>query len=145
MYHVISLVGPPAAGKTSLLTVPTEYYMATMDVKKHRVERSSNAFLEVWDTPGLNRFSAIRDHCLRRCDAHMLVVKSGEHVDVFWEELMDRTPGIWVLLVVRGDITPALLDFSTRKGIYYTVVKDPEDAWIAAEYVLRKIIPRVKS
>lgn len=145
MYHVVSLVGPPGHGKTSLLQEPTEYYMASMEVRKHVVERSSNMFLEVWDTPGLHRFAAARDHCLRRCDAHLLVVRSGEDVDVSWDELVDKTPGLWAMLIVRGPLTDALLHFSTRKKIQYYVVGDSDDAWSAVEDLLKDMLPRVKT
>ncbi len=144
MYHVCSLVGPPGHGKSTLLQCPTEYYMASMDVSKHVVERSSNTFLEIWDTPGLHRFDAARDHCLRRCDAHLLVIKSGESVDVYWDELIERTPGIWVLLVVQGEMTDVLTSFAARKNISYAVVKEPNDAWEAAEMALHRIVPRLK-
>ena len=145
MYHVISLVGPAGHGKTTLLLPPTEYYMATMDVSKHVVERPSNAFFEVWDTPGLTRYHEIRDKTLRRCDAHLLVIRSGTQVDSYWEDVVDSTPGLWVVLVVRGKNVDGVEDFCTRKNIPFRVVRDPEDAWDIAAHVLEEIIPRIKT
>ena len=145
MYHVVSLVGPPGAGKTSLVLEPVDAYMSTFDVTKYTVERTCNTFLEVWDTPGLKRFADDRDKCLRRCDAHLLVVKSGDGVDAYWEDLVRTTPGVWALVVVRGDITDALRDVSTRLNIPIYSAKDCDDVWEAAEDALRHVVPRIKT
>ena len=65
--------------------------------------------------------------------------------DVSWDDLVENTPGLWAMLIVRGPLTDALLQFSTRKKIQYYVVGDSDDAWSAVEDLLKDMLPRVKT
>lgn len=145
MYHVLSLVGPPGHGKTTLLHEPTSAYMSTMKCMKHVVERSSNSFFEIWDTPGLLLFKEDVIKCMRRCDAYLLVIKCSETVPERFETLVDSTPGIWILLATFPGNSDHLRAWAAEKEIPFCHVKESEDAWIAAECALEHVIPRIKS
>ena len=145
MYHVLSLVGPPGHGKTSILTGPASSYMSTFECTKHVVERSCNTFFEVWDTPGLLRFDMDMQKCMRRCDAYILVIKATEQVGERFTELVKTTPGIWILVATFEGNVDHLRAWADENEIPFCHARDPEDAWVAAECALEHVIPRIKS
>ena len=144
MYYVLSLVGPPGHGKTSLLAATrSSAYMSTMEPSKHVVPRADNTFLEIWDTPGLLRYTDAAEHTMRRCDAHLLVLRRKLDDMARYERWVHTKPGKWVVIAL-GD-TDALGKWANALGVSFCHVDDADDAWAAAERALRYISPRIKS
>jgi hypothetical protein len=143
MYHVISFVGPPGHGKTHFLTGCTDTgYVATLAPRKYVVPRADNTFFEAWDTPGLARYAEEVERTMRRCDAHLLVLREKLPDMERYERWIRTKPGCWVVVALAD--AEALRAWAELQRVAFCGVREEEDVWVAAERALEHVVPRMR-